>query len=382
MKKTTTRSCAGLLAAMLLLGPVSALAQLTPVRRPETKTPPVGSVTLKTAPPAVAGRMMLIVPPVITSVRASFSPNSPSVIVRAGDAIVVQGTGLDGISPTVTINFANNTGTAEQPNWVINTAALRTFSAPATDVTATGFKFAVPVVPPTFALIASMVVTVTKGTASVTSKDVIQVGQKPTERKITSVEQTAVRGGGRVKIHGLGFDDVLGTGGYNGVTVGYFGVGTPGSVTNPAISVGNRGATYVELWLPQNCNQQGMLMLSAPGSMGSSEKYIVATPPIIVGCGTTPSGNVVESVGAPNGIASVAAGGSVTIRGTGLRFVTRIVDQTMLAFPFTLVTIGSGPGAFDQLTVSLAPAAVGRNVQFYLENSLTDPVLAGTVQVR
>jgi hypothetical protein len=302
------------------------------------------------------------------------------VIVRSGDTMVVQGTGLDGISPTLTVNFASNTGTAAQPNWVINTAALRTFSATATDVTATGFKFVVPDVPPTMSIIATMLVTVTKGTASTTGKDVIQVGQKPTERKITRVEQTAVRGGGRMKIHGLGFDDVPGPGGYSGVTVGYFGVGTPGSVSNPAISVANRGATYVELWLPQNCNQYGILMLGSPGSMGGSENYVIATPPIVVGCANaTPSGNVVESVGAPNGSVAIAAGGSVTIRGTGLRYVTKVVDQTMLAFPFTLATIGSGPSAFDQLTVSLAPAGVGRNIQFFLESSLTDPVVSGTV---
>lgn len=365
------------LAVALLLGPVSAYAQLTPVRRPEQKAPPVGSATLKPALPPDARRMIPTVPPVITSVRAA--TGSVNMIVRAGDTIVVQGTGLDGISPTVTLNLANNTGTAAQPNWVINTFVTQTFPAPASSVTATGFKFAVPDVPSTLALLAKMVVTVTKGTASVTSKDVISVGQKPTERKITRVEQTAVRGGGRVRIHGLGFNDVLGPGGYNAVTVGYFGVGTPGSVTNPAISVSTPGPTYVELLLPRDCNQRGVLMLRAPGAPGSTETYIVATPPIIVGCGTTPSGSVVESVGAPNGVASVAAGGSVTIRGTGLRFVTRIVDQTNLAFPFTLATIGSGPGAFDQLTVSLAPAAVGRSIQFSLENSLTDPVVAGTV---
>ena len=260
-----TRSCAGLVAALLLISPLGALGAPPPPVVRITKAPaPDAPVGLKPAPVAIAASRVPFVPPTITSVRALTSPNSPSVIVRAGDTIVVKGTGLDGINTTLTINFATNTGTAAQPNWVVNTAALRTFSATATDVTASEFRFAVPDVPPTIALVASMVVTVAKGKASVTSKDVIQVGQKPTERKIVSVEQTAVRAGGRIKIHGLDIDDVPGLGGYSGVTVGYFGVGTPGSVSNPAISVANRGATYVELWLSQTCNQHGILMLSAP----------------------------------------------------------------------------------------------------------------------
>lgn len=385
--KTTLGRCAGLLGPLLVLLPAAAFAADAPVKAPITKVPPSGPIVMKPPPPQVISRMVPVVPPVITTLRAQVSPNSPSAIVRAGDIIVARGTDLVGIDPTITVSFAKNTGTAAQPNWVPNPAALQTFSATATNVTANEFHFAVPNVPPTMSLIATMVVTVTKGKTSATSKEIIQVGQKPTERKILSVEQTAVRAGGRVKIHGLGFDDVPGNGGYSGVVHGYFGVGAPGTVSNPAISVANRGPTYVELWLPQSCNQYGTLMLGAPSTGGGSETYIVATPPITVGCASSdPSGTIVQTIGAANDTITVAPGASVTIKGTGLRYVTKVVDQTGLSYPFTFATIGSGPSAFDQLTVSLAPVGSGRNVVFRLLSSLTDPVgsgpVTGTVLVR
>ncbi len=161
-------------------------------------------------------------------------------------------------------------------------------------------------------------------------------------------------------------------------TRGYFGVGVPGSTSNPQIDVANLSDTYAELVLPANCDQEGMLMLASPNASGS-DTLVTGDQPIIVGCAPgTPSGRIVGTEGAPNGIILVQPGSSVTIRGTALRYVTRVLDNQMRAYPFTFHKIGSGPSAFEQLSVSIPPAT-GQIYQFYLENKLTDPVLSGTV---
>jgi hypothetical protein len=72
-------------------------------------------------------------------------------------------------------------------------------------------------------------------------------------------------------------------------------------------------------------------------------------------------------------------GSTILIKGTNLRWVTRVLDQGNTSLPFTLTPgFQSIP---DQLTVTLPGAQPGRarSYGFYLENSLTDPVVTGSV---
>lgn len=189
-----------------------------------------------------------------------------------------------------------------------------------------------------------------------------------------------MRAGARIRIHGLGFSGVPGPEGYNAVVGGYFGVGTPGSVSNPLISVGNLSAEYVELWLPKTCDQEGILMLTAPPVHGGSEFLIVADgAPIIAGCAQdTPKGAIQGSEASADGGVMAQPGGTIAIRGTDLRYVTRVIDQQRNAYPFRFSKVGAGTAESELLTVTL-PQTPGLNAAFLLENKLTDPVVAGTV---
>jgi hypothetical protein len=82
---------------------------------------------------------------------------------------------------------------------------------------------------------------------AVGSQMVLMVGPTPTARTITSVYHTSIYSsspgwfvdqiaGGPITLLGSGFDDIPEPSGYSGVVGGYFGVGTPGSCTNPLIS--------------------------------------------------------------------------------------------------------------------------------------------------
>ena len=344
----------------------SAPAQIKPVPVPSVPAP--GKTSAIAGGTSSAG----ITPPTFTSVRQNLFPNNPNFVARAGDTIVAQGTGLDGLV-SITVNYATQVGGV----WVVSPNALKSFPVVATELQPTGFKFVLPQVDPTGPG-TPVVVTAKKLTYTATSQMFI-FGTTPVDRKITSVEQTAVRAGLRVKIHGQGFDDVIGPGGYNGVVGGYFGVGTPGSTSNPLISVGNRRSDYAELWLPATCDQEGILMLTAPRPGGGSDDLVSATPPITVTCvRNTPSGFIVGSESLPNGLVLVQPGATVTIRGTGLRVVTRVIDQQGKSYPFTYAKIGSGASAFEQLSVTM-PNAGGAGGGFLLENKLTDPIAAGTV---
>ncbi len=308
-------------------------------------------------------------PLAITSVHKNGLPTTFDA-GSIGDTFVVNGTGLDGVSSVTLIPAYNANGT-----WLRNTATTQTYSAPAFDVTAANLKIVTPEVPfgGSMSSTAAYLVTVSKGGASTTSPSAIHLSAKRVVRKITSVAQTAVRAGGRIRITGVGFDSA-------GVQVsgGHFGEGTPGSTSNPLITVANLSDTYAELWLPQGCDQQGILMLSAPNASGSPT-LIAGDQPIIVGCAPgTPSGRIVGTEGAPNGIMLVQPGSSVTIRGTALRYVTRVTDNQMRSYPFTFNKIGSGASAFEQLRVSI-PQTAGQVYSFLLENKLTDPVVAGSV---
>lgn len=291
---------------------------------------------------------------------------------RVRDPIVVIGTNLDGLTGA-------NLQYAVQVNgqWVPNTAALRKYPIAPTASTATRVDFLIPDKVQVWGS-ATMVVVLTKGAQSAFAP--VMVGQTPTIRKITSVEHVAVWSnnpgwfiggiaGGRIQIHGSGFNEVPGPGGYWAVKGGYFGQGTPGSATNPLFSVVNlsEDGTYVELLLPKDCDQYGLLMLSTGASNGGTEGLILPDKPITVGCSKSIPGGTIQGLG-PNGVISATPGSSVNIVGADLYFVSRVVDNQGRSYPFT--THGSGSGT--SLTVTL-PNAPGTWLQLYVQNSLYGP---------
>jgi hypothetical protein len=347
-------------------------AALAPPRAALAVPSPAIQQRLAQAPPALdpnLARTARAAPLGIASVHANGMPatfNSGHI----GDTFVLEGTGLDGVS-LVTLIPAYPTAPGV---WQRIPGATQTYTANAVNVTAASLKFVIPALPAANPMIPYLVM-VSKGAESATSGVAIHIGPRPVPRKILGVAQAAVRPGGRIRITGVGFNSAG-----VGVIGGYFGVGTPGSTSNPLISVANRSDSYAELWLPQTCDQEGILMLTAgPAPGGGSERLITGDQPIIVGCGPTPGGRIVGTEAAANGIMLVAPGSSVTIRGTALRYVTRVIDNQMRSYPFTFNKVGSGGSAFEQLSVAIPPGA-GQVYQFYLENKLTDPVLDGTVQ--
>lgn len=319
------------------------------------------------SPPAAITRTRLptptitaFTPPVVTSAGMLASPQISTV--RNGDEVLVQGTGLDGLT-SVMVHAAY---TPYQGRWATNSAASAIAITPGKS-TSTSFTF-VPQLPVPFNLTQTQpyLVIVTKGTLVDTSDTPIFVAGKLPVRQITSVVSTVVRSGQRVKITGVGFDNVIG---------GYFGGGTQGSVGNPLLTMWNRSPTYVELATPTSCDMEGILMLEQPQTPAESP-YIIGTTPIRVTCVPgNPTGTITSPSLDANKVGYAMPGSKIQITGKYLRYVTRVIDQRNAALPFTLTT---GMGS-DFLTVTLPPGAAGAGYGFSLENSLTDPVLSFTV---
>jgi len=308
-----------------------------------------------------------VVAPVITLAHEKNAPTGFDWTAHEGDTVIVTGTGFD---PSMTVG-AQDAYTVST-TWVINTRAQIIPITPF-NVTATSFSF-VPanMAGPYAAQSRAHLLVVTKGTLADTSDAPLFIFQPRVVRKITSVAQTAIRSGGRVKITGVGLGNVIG---------GYFGNGTPGSVSNPMWTVANRSDTYLELWTTPQCNQEGILMLDGGAPPGGGSNILITPDSVIrVGCYPgTPSGYIVGTESMPNSTVYAPAGSSITIRGSNLRAVTRVVDQRGVAQPFTYTFVNSGN--FEMLSVRLpsqvSPSAA--NFGFTLDNVLTDPVVAGTV---
>ncbi len=321
----------------------------------------------KLVPPALSARAARAAfpignaPPVITAVG---QPINGVAVAYNGDAVVVQGSGLDGA--VVTIHEVYSAGGV----WRVNAYAQPIAVTPVNQLAAS-FSFVPQVPAPYQTQLYPYFVIVTKGALADTSDAPLFIGATRPVRKITSVAQTVVRAGGRMKVNGVGFSDVIG---------GYFGPGTPGSATNPLLSAMNRSDTYVELVTPPDCNQEGILMLNGglpPG--GGTPIYITGgglNAPIRVGCASgTPAGKVDGSEAFANGVVPVLPGSKVSIRGTNLRWVTKVIDQANRNYAFTYALVGTTEFLSVTLPATPGPYAVG----LYLENALTDPVMPGTV---
>lgn len=323
-------------------------------------TTPLRQTPLATNPDAGA----LLLPPNVSSVGPTdnLNPTGPH-FVHIGDTVAVAGTGLLGLTSVAIVEgYCPNSIPSCAPNSRAGPLAIAPIAA-----SGGGFRFVVPSVPLPYAgpnatgsdfyfLIAS------KSARSDTSA-VFYIGAAPVIRKITSVTPKIVRAGNRFTITGVGFDDVTGA---------YFGVGTPSSVSNPLYSIANRSSTSAQIITPSNCNQSGILMLNMPIAQGSPILITGDTPLTITCVPGTPTGQI---VGTENGqTAYVAPGGSFNIKGTSLRAVTGIVNSAGAHYPFTFTT-NSITG--DMLSVTLPANAQGFGG--YLENTLTDPVVSGTI---
>ena len=118
-------------------------------------------------------------------------------------------------------------------------------------------------------------------------------------------------------------------------------------------------------------------MLHMPMPAPATPKYIGGDTQIMVGCAAaTPTGYIVGSESSPNGILPTLPGTSVSIRGTDLRWVTKVLDGQSRSYPFTYAKL---QGGIELLSVTLPPTPGPYAIQFSLENPLTDPVQNGTV---
>jgi hypothetical protein len=299
--------------------------------------------------------------PAISSV-AALKNRTPAYF---GDTLEVRGTAFTGVTG-VRLQKGQAIG-----GWIANPGDGIPHPSTPFGLTPTSFRFVIPRLferfsaPPT-----NYVVIVTKGSVADTSDSPILIADPDSIRKIISVAKLVVRAGQRIDVTGLGFDEVIG---------GYFGVSTPGSTMNPLMAVANRHTSDLQLMTPPDCNQEGILMLSQ-GRPGIANDLIIGDRPIIVACvKETPKGMIQGSEGNASGTVRVKAGGTFSIKGTGLKYVTRVRDGRNSTCPFTFLSAGV---AGDFLTVtnqSAPPANLSCSGTFYLENSLTDPIVPGTV---
>jgi hypothetical protein len=214
------------------------------------------------------------------------------------------------------------------------------FPVTPTLATSTAMEFNVPNFPlrtsfattESYVIGANLAVVLSRGTEVVTSSQVLHVGRTPAPRKIDSVEDPLVAANAynkyaRIRIHGEGFDDTDGPNGYRGVIGGYFGIGTPGSATNRLMSVANRSHDYLELLLPADCRQRGLLMLSAGQPSGGGSETLIASSLTVECIPDIPKAYIVgtEPVFSISSPLAVQAGGAVNIRGTDLH-VARFFD--------------------------------------------------------
>ena len=322
------------------------------------------ALTVRTA--ATAGA------PVITSLeQAPLGIN----YARNGDQVVVQGSSLDGLTSVAFQEgfyygggYRAGTRTYDPPGYYLQQGAPPIAVAPVR-TTSTSLTV-VPELPVPFQYdkTTAYFVIVTKGQLADTSNGFIQIGRTLPVQKITGVKKAVVRSGMALEVNGLGLDEVEG---------GYFGTGALNSNTNPYFSIAGRTSTRVHLQTRADCNQEGILMLKQRPIPGLSSDGLITGGGIKVACvPATPKGSIVNSESLPNGVVPSAGGSKASIKGTNLKWVTRVLDQNMVSYPFTY----SSAGPNEWLAVTLpAPKPDAYGLQFFLENDLIDPVEAGSV---
>jgi hypothetical protein len=306
-------------------------------------------------------------PPVATLSIASIANAHPVFggypTAHLGDTLIVAGNGFLGVTSVALLRDPSG------PQLV----SVTTFAG-----TIYGFKFVIPATLPLSPVapgVWSYRLIVSRPMMADTSKGAISIGYPVPVRKITSVKMAAVLSNkGRIRITGIGFADKTGPAGYPGITDAYFGTGQMGSMTNQSVPLGNLTDTYVELWLPSTCDQEGILMLTAPKTGGTPD-IILPDGVIRAAClKDPPSGLIAGSEGTLDGHVNVKAGSTITIRGKGLKYVTRVRDSGGHTCPSTYA---SGGPAGDVLTVTIPMGTTPTNAPcggtLYFENNLTDP---------
>lgn len=348
----------------------SAFAQYTPPAKmvtgpaATTITPvAIAPVIGKKLGPLSTRTLATTTPPVIQTVGQNVHNG---LFMYNGDTVKVTGAGLDGMSGVyLAAAYCNPYGCQINPN------AGAPQPVTPHQVSAGSFSFVPQVPAPYLNQLYPYFLIVTKGAAADTSNSKLDIGAARPVKKITGVKQAVVRSGLRIELSGLGFDQVDGA---------YFGTGTPGSQSNPLYSIANRSSTSIQIMTTATCNQYGILMLRETPTGQGSDVLITGDTVIRVGCAAgTPLGYIAGTESSANHQISVMPGSTILIKGTNLRWVTRVLDQRNTAHPFTF-----SPGfqsVPDHLTVTMPGPQPGRALHygFLLENSLTDPVVAGTV---
>ncbi|HEX7337378.1 MAG TPA: IPT/TIG domain-containing protein, partial [Gemmatimonadales bacterium] len=284
-----------------------------------------------------------------------------------GDTLQVTGSGFGGLSGVYLA-----AGDCNQYGCRINPHAGAPVAVTPLHVSSGSFAFVPQVHAPYKNQLYPHFLIVTKGSAADTSDTKLDIGAAPPVKKITGVKQTAVRSGLRIDVTGVGFDEVDGA---------YFGNGTLNSQNNLLYSIANRSSTSIQVMTTANCDQRGILMLRETPTGQGTPALITGDTPIEVACvPSTPAGYVVNSPSMPGGNTYVMPGEKILILGTNLRYVTGVVDQRNQSHPFTFAPGSQSVPDRIQVTVpSVHPDRSLASYGFRLENSLTDPVVPGSV---
>jgi hypothetical protein len=323
---------------------------------PATLTMPSGTRTAISSGIRSPSGMTMLVPPVIGPFPGH---GSPDAYADTGGTITVSGSGFAGLTSAVLVDAYKPYST-----WQVNPGGS---SHPVTPVglTASGFSFAARVPAYSMSRYTPYLLIVTTNGGADTSTGAIHVKLPEPVRKITSASPTMVRAGLRINVEGVGLEEVTGA---------YFGVGTPGSTTNPLIAIANRHANGLQILVPAGCKQSGLLMLHQPVASGTP-RLITPDAPTTVHCfSDTPAGTI-DGLDA-SGIFYASPTSTISIRGTNLRAVTHAVDQMSRKYPVTYTTNGTVEWVTFKIGANFSP---GGGLGFTLENVLTDPVMNGTV---
>lgn len=302
------------------------------------------------------------------------NPPRESFLATPGTPLVVQGTGLDRLK-SVVVHYARQVG----GRWEVNTNALRTFPVTPTVATPTRLEFKLPEasLEDTFA---PVVLVLGNGTTTASTAQAVMVSSPVTPRVITDAQPRVARAGQRITLTGTGFGATMA---YSGVEGGYLGSGALDTAANPRLGIINRGATAVQLMLPADCNREGLVMLMAPSPGGGSPALVVGTPPIKVAClSSDPAGRIAGTSGI-----QAAAGATITITGTNLRYVTSVRDNRNQQAAFRVLSAGDQPGPQDRLEITLpATAARPELYSYFLGSALLNPQVftpvGGYVEIR
>jgi hypothetical protein len=268
--------------------------------------------------------------------------------------------------------------------WVVNTSlAGNNYAITPTNQTPTIIEFAVPNVP-VYAdgQAVHYAIVLTKNSQTVTAPDSLAVSLVPTPLVLSSLDPPGVAAPSalsdnhqsRLKIHGTGFLD---NDGVPTVVGGVFGNGTIESATNPKFTIANVTPNYVELWLPDQCDQEGLLMLlTLPvggGSTGGSPYDVIvpASGTITAACmkdvpvsssyslaGETPLVNGGVTYG--NMLKIPPGDQTITVRGPYLRFINGVWGNSLGAPPvklnFHYTRTSTRPSTVETMTVDVPNA--------------------------